>query len=168
LLVVDRSVRVTYRFSFVSKRTARVPLRCRRSRLSQRTRRRLQVTCRRQLVRHDWLRHRLSQTIEIQRDDQQGNHRNASFWCVVLRSSSDITPFVFNFVCRCSGEIERLRRFWFTGETSFELTTKTAIDRLGACKSNVDQQSQRSSQKLDVRRYSSMLTYECRRTSFVH
>ncbi|CAF1576833.1 unnamed protein product, partial [Adineta steineri] len=38
-----------------------------------------------------------------------------------------------------SGEIERLRRFWFTG----------------ACKSNVDQQSDRSSQPLDQRNFTS-------------
>ena len=67
------------------------------------------ITSRWQLVCHDWLWTRISQTIEIQRNDQQRDHRNAS-----LRFTSfpllDESTGEFR-----SGEIERLRRFWFTG-----------------------------------------------------
>jgi hypothetical protein len=61
-----------------------------------------------------------------------------------------------------SGEIERLRRFWFTGIKDFYLTKKTILPFflliLGACKSSIDQQSQRSSQQLDVR---FSFTFDC-------
>ncbi len=53
-----------------------------------------------------------------------------------------------------SGEIERLRRFWFTGMKRFffiKLKERFFFLISGACKSNIDQQSQRSSQPLDVR-----------------
>ena len=49
-----------------------------------------------------------------------------------------------------SGEIERLRRFWFTGKNK-NLHFNSSIHQIGACKSSMIQNPQRSSQPLDVR-----------------
>lgn len=48
-----------------------------------------------------------------------------------------------------SGEIERLRRFWFTGKHCSPFSSSN-LRFLGACKTSVIQNPQRSSQPLDV------------------
>lgn len=58
-----------------------------------------------------------------------------------------------------SGEIERLRRFWFTGNTI--LLSHSNILLLGACKSSMIQNPQRSSQPLDVRELSYSFFHRC-------
>lgn len=99
----------------------RISLRCRRVGLSQWARRWVWIACCWQLVRNDWLWYWISEAIEIERYDQQRNHRDAS-----LGFLHSIETGTGEDELSRLGEIEPLHRFWFTGKRIF-LSNRTTI-----------------------------------------